>query len=214
MGGEWTGPPCPAKAGHGQGGGHAGRRASLIRGTRWSRHPAPAEPDAASGGTLLGQMPARLRSLLTFGLADFFAAQHERMAAIERGVQAALAESAEMRAGIEDRLSRIELKLEDIGNGPQSGKLDSLLSEVAEIKSLGARIGPEIDAPPVVGGRRGRARPAEAPGRSVVGGEPAGDPAAAQDRGRRAALSRTTAGRRPASWRRSSSIWSGGIVRT
>src|SRR5688500_15269224 len=91
-------------------------------------------------------MPARLRSLLTFGLADFFAAQNERMAAIERGVQGSLAESAEMRAGIEERLSRIELKLADIGNGPQSGKLDSLLSEVAEIRNLGARVGPEIDA--------------------------------------------------------------------
>src|SRR5688572_3758593 len=97
-------------------------------------------------GDALGHIPARLRSLLTFGLADFFAAQNERMAAIERGVQGSLAETAAMRAGIEERLSRIELKLQDVGNGPQSDKLDSLLSEVAEIKRLGARISPEIDA--------------------------------------------------------------------
>src|SRR5688572_29817148 len=97
-------------------------------------------------GDALGHMPARLRSLLTFGLADFFAAQNERMAAIERGVQGSLAESAALRAGIEERLSRIELKLEEIGKGRQSGQLDSLLSDVAEIKRLGARVTPEIDA--------------------------------------------------------------------
>ncbi|HWT30822.1 MAG TPA: class I SAM-dependent methyltransferase [Propylenella sp.] len=88
-------------------------------------------------------MPARLRSLLTFGLSDLVASVHERLAAIDKRVQATLTETAELRTGLEERLGRIELKLEGLDEGAAS---ESLRRDMAEIRTMGERLGPEMDA--------------------------------------------------------------------
>jgi predicted O-methyltransferase YrrM len=88
-------------------------------------------------------MPARLRSLLTFGLSDLVVSIHERLAAMDRDVRATLAEHAAVRAGIEERLGRIELKLERISDGSAS---EDLRRDIAEIRARGERLGPDMDA--------------------------------------------------------------------